>query len=76
MRFHPSHVELRRLFWETLYTQMGDVPEDMRAAIRAARMIGIFFANDDFDNNFPVEEGSRELGVLESLTLKLQDVVL
>jgi hypothetical protein len=76
MRFHPSHVELRQLFWETLYKEIGDLPEDVRAAIQTARMIGIFFANDDFDNSFPVEEGSRELAVLESLTLKLEHVVL
>lgn len=73
MRFHQRHVELRRLFWETLYAKMGGVPEDVRAAIRAARMIGIYFANDDFDDKFPVEEGTRELAVLESVTLSLED---
>lgn len=74
MRFHANHVKLRRLFWETLYKQIGDVPKGMRATIRAARMIGIFFANDDFDNNFPVEEATRELAVLESVTLELNDI--
>lgn len=37
-------------------------------------MIGIFFANDDFKDDFPVKEGTRELAVLESVTLGLLDV--
>ncbi|KAL2756419.1 hypothetical protein ACRALDRAFT_2104147, partial [Sodiomyces alcalophilus JCM 7366] len=76
MRFHQRHVELRRLFWETLYAKIGDVPEDVRAAIQTARMIGIYLANDDFDDKVPVEEGTRELAVLESVTLGLQDTYL
>lgn len=74
MRFYANHVELRRLFWDTLYKRIGDVPESTRAGIRAARMIGIFFANDDFKDDFPVKEGTRELAVLESVTLGLLDV--
>jgi hypothetical protein len=75
MRFHPSHVELRGVFWETFYNAIGDVPEDVREAIRTARMIGIFLANGDF-GNFPSEEKERELAVLESMISNLPDIEL
>jgi hypothetical protein len=73
MCFHPQHVQLRRLFWQKLYEEIGDVSEDVRDTIQAARMVGIFFANGDV-GNFPTEERGRELAVLESITLQLSDI--
>ena len=73
MDFHPRHVELRRLFWERLFQAIGDVSGDAIAAIRTARMAGIFLANGDLVNS-PADERERDLAVLESLTLKLHDI--
>ena len=73
MHFHAQHVQLRRLFWQTLYEEIGDVFENVRDAIQTARMVGIFLANGDFAN-FPADERDRELAVLESITLKLSDI--
>lgn len=67
MRFHPQHVQLRRLFWQKLYEEIGAVSEDTKNAIHTARMIGIFLANGDLAGS-PVD--AREMGeaVLESMT--------
>lgn len=72
MCFHTSHLELRQIFWEKLYDEIGHVSEDVRDAIWTARMIGIFLANGDFAN-LPEEERSWELSVLSSMTLELFD---
>lgn len=75
MCFYSQHIEMRRLFWQTLYQKIGDVSEDVQDAIQTARMVGIFLANGDFAS-FPTEEKERELAVLESMTLNLSDVML
>lgn len=75
MRFHPQHIEMRRLFWQTLCKKTGDVSEDVQDAIQTARMVGIFLANGDFAS-IPAEEKEGELAVLESMTLNVSDIEL
>jgi Ser/Thr protein kinase RdoA (MazF antagonist) len=73
MRFHLQHVQLRRLFWQKFYEEIGDVSEDVRDAIQTARMVGIFWANGDI-TNFPAAVKDMGLAVLGSMTLKLSDI--
>ncbi|KAJ5745857.1 Protein kinase-like protein [Penicillium odoratum] len=72
MAFHPRHIELRRLFWKTLYEEMGDVSEEIKAVIQAARMVGIFLGNEFVEASD--REDEMHLAVLESMTLDLSDV--
>jgi hypothetical protein len=69
MRYHPQHVQLRRLFWQKFYEEIGDVSEDVRDTIQTARMVGIFLSNGVI-TNFP----DIGLAILESMTLKLSDI--
>jgi Phosphotransferase enzyme family len=74
MDFHPRHVELRRLFWHMLFAEIGnEVPQAAVDAMRTARMVGIFLANDDIVGS-PLDERVRDLAVLQSLTLLLDDI--
>jgi len=72
MAFHPQHIELRRLFWETLFKEIGNVSEELKVAIQTARMVGIFMANDYVEAS--EEEQEMNLAVLESMTLNLSDI--
>ncbi|KAI1777875.1 hypothetical protein F4818DRAFT_328010 [Hypoxylon cercidicola] len=40
--FHPSHVDLRDHFWETLYAEIGPISEDNRRSIKIAWSFGLF----------------------------------
>ncbi|KAJ5913200.1 Protein kinase-like protein [Penicillium tannophilum] len=73
MRFHPQHIQLRRLFWQKLYEEIGGVSEGVKEAIHTARMIGIFLANGDFAGA-PADAKGMEEAVLKSITLELFDV--
>lgn len=72
-RFHPQHVQLRRLFWQKFYEEIGGVAEDVKEAIHTARMIGIFLANGDFAGA-PADAKEMEEAVLKPITLELFDV--
>ncbi|KAJ5719049.1 Protein kinase-like protein [Penicillium malachiteum] len=74
MAFHPRHLELRQLFWKTLFHEMGDVSEEMKVVIQTARMVGIFLANEFDVGETSEEDQVMQLAVLESMTLGLSDI--
>ena len=39
--FHPSHIELRRHFWDTFHSGIGRVSELDRQSIEIARLMGL-----------------------------------
>lgn len=39
--FHPSHVDLRQQFWNTLYSDIGQVSELDKRSIEVARLMGL-----------------------------------
>ncbi|KAJ6110346.1 Protein kinase-like protein [Penicillium sp. IBT 16267x] len=73
MRFHPQNVQIRQLFWQKLYKEIGDMSEDVKEAIHTARMVGTFLANGESAGSLA---DVREMGeaVLESITLRLSDI--
>lgn len=73
MRFHPQHIQLRRLFWQKFYEEIGNVSKGVKVAIHTARMIGIFLANGDFAGA-PADVREMKEAVLRSITLELSDV--
>ncbi|RSL85133.1 hypothetical protein CDV31_016613 [Fusarium ambrosium] len=43
--FHPSHLSLREHFWNTLYSEIGNISEEDRRSIEVARLFGLFRAH-------------------------------
>ncbi|ETW85451.1 hypothetical protein HETIRDRAFT_32724 [Heterobasidion irregulare TC 32-1] len=73
-RYHPNQQELRDLFWETLYQEMGGVSEEQKKLIDVSRLVGLFLANGfEWKDGvkFPASEGFDGLRYLESVTLTL-----
>jgi len=69
-RYHPNHQELRGLFWETLYQEMGGVSEEQKKLIDVSRLIGLFLANGfDWKDGVkvPASEGFDGLRYLDSV---------
>ncbi|KAI0889306.1 uncharacterized protein GGS22DRAFT_196900 [Annulohypoxylon maeteangense] len=48
--FHPSHVDMRQLFWDTFYNEIGEVSELDRRSIEVARLMGLLERNG-FEEN-------------------------
>ncbi|KAJ5697226.1 Protein kinase-like protein [Penicillium malachiteum] len=74
MAFHPRDIELRQVFWNTLFYEMGDVSEETKMAIQIARMVGIFLANEFDVDGTSEEDQVMQLAVLDSMTLGLSDI--
>ncbi|KAJ5921483.1 Protein kinase-like protein [Penicillium verhagenii] len=72
MAFHPQHIQLRQLFWKTLYQEIGDVSEETKLAIQTARMAGIFISNEF--TKASEEQKKMYVAILESMTLDLCDI--
>ncbi|KIY66631.1 hypothetical protein CYLTODRAFT_354692 [Cylindrobasidium torrendii FP15055 ss-10] len=73
--YHSSQQELRDLFWETLYQEMGGVSEAQKELVNVARLTGLFLANGfDWKDGLkvPASEGFDGLCYLESVTLTLK----
>ncbi|KAG6859551.1 hypothetical protein C0991_000515, partial [Blastosporella zonata] len=59
-RYHPNQQELRDLFWETLYQEMGSVSEEQKKLIDVWRLVGLFLAHGfDWEDGVktPASEG-------------------
>ena len=72
--YYPNQQELRDLFWETLYQEMGGVSEGQKKLIDVSRLVGLFLANGfEWKDGvkFPASEGSDGLRYLEAVTLTL-----
>lgn len=51
--FHPSHVELRQLFWDTLCNEVGQVSDLDKETIDIARLMGLFQTHGFEENGRP-----------------------
>lgn len=67
--FHPHHLELRNLFWQTFEATVGRVSDDNKQTIEIARMAGLFlrygFAWADGGQE-PVDEGTISFMYLDA----------
>lgn len=54
--FHPKHETLRRLFWNTFSTEVGQVSEQQHTAMGVARVVGLLLAYG-YNDGDPVKEG-------------------
>ncbi|KLO08911.1 hypothetical protein SCHPADRAFT_908233 [Schizopora paradoxa] len=72
--YHPNQQDLRDLFWETMYKEMGGVTEGQKKLIDVSRLIGMFLEHGfEWKDGvkIPANEGSNGLRYLESVTLTL-----
>ncbi|KPM39356.1 hypothetical protein AK830_g7208 [Neonectria ditissima] len=60
--FHPSHLSLRKRFWETFYREIGNISEEDRHSIQVARLFGLFRTHG-------FEEKDKSIVYLEALCL-------
>ncbi|KAJ5100879.1 hypothetical protein N7456_006931 [Penicillium angulare] len=64
--FHARHLDLRRIFWTTLYDTAGITTESQKAAIDVGRIVGIFQAYG-FKKGAPVDAEDLGLLILEKV---------
>ncbi|CUA78004.1 Pc22g21300 [Rhizoctonia solani] len=72
-RYHTNQQELRDLFWETFYQEIGGASEEQKKLIEVAVLVGLFlghgFERKDEIAKVPASEGHHELRYLEAVTL-------
>lgn len=68
-RYHANHEELRDYFWVRFYYYLGDVSDQEKRRIEAARLVGLFLANG-FQEGRPATEESEDLRFLGAVVLK------
>ncbi|KAF5027338.1 hypothetical protein F66182_539 [Fusarium sp. NRRL 66182] len=59
---HPNHLGLRERFWDIFYREIGNISEEDRRSIQAARLFGLFRAHG-------FEEKDKAIVYLETLCL-------
>lgn len=63
--FHARHLDLRRTFWTTLYSNI-DITESQKQAVKVGRIVGIFQAYG-LKKGAAVELEDLSLSILESV---------
>lgn len=69
--FHASHLDLREIFWNTLYNTAGIITESQKQAVHVGRIVGIFQAYG-LRKGVPVEAGDPSLSILERVLTWLE----